>query len=320
MSKRSRHQEEAASAPRLRRTRINATSPVSSSITLAAAVTSTPACRPDSMGLDHMRSREEPLRQVSCGSESSMASFLDRPAQHGTLVSSSFHPEANGGLDHIDTPQLLHNQQPFAAHRINTRTKLSRHKQGKVITRKQPTANSRRNTRITCPSLLERRSVHSVELAKALSSLFLLPLQPIMSLQLLAALYRQHGRVALEQPLLGRLRHSPIRVSQHATAEQPQRARLAEPRSVRSVRACQSAPLVAQRHRQGISTTPDKTLRRLSRMPSLTARLPCVGASLEKMASVLEPVSIRTVKLWRGEPTDTLTKYSVRLSLIEMGT
>ena len=55
-------------------------------------------------------------------------------------------------------------------------------------------------------------------------------------------------------------------------------------------------------------------------MLSLTARLPWVGASLEKMASVLEPVSIRTVKLWRGEPTDTLTKYSVRLSLIEMGT
>lgn len=63
-----------------------------------------------------------------------------------------------------------------------------------------------------------------------------------------------------------------------------------------------------------------ETLRRLSRTPSLTARLPCVGANLEKMASVLEPVSIKTVKLCRGEPTDTLTKYSVRMSLMDTGT
>eukprot|EP00001_Collodictyon_triciliatum_P024904 04555_6 len=55
-------------------------------------------------------------------------------------------------------------------------------------------------------------------------------------------------------------------------------------------------------------------------MPSLTASRPCVGASFEKIASVLDPVSMSTVNVWRGEPTDTLTKYSVRILLIETGT
>jgi hypothetical protein len=38
------------------------------------------------------------------------------------------------------------------------------------------------------------------------------------------------------------------------------------------------------------------------------------------MAKVLDAVSMSTVKVWRGEPTDTLTKYSVRMSLIVTGT
>ena len=40
---------------------------------------------------------------------------------------------------------------------------------------------------------------------------------------------------------------------------------------------------------------------------------------MEKMASELDPVSISTVKVWRGEPTDTFTKYSVRMLLIDTG-